>query len=234
MGWVMTINKKEKFVHNKSVIASSEYVEIEGESTLAETKMIPENILVQGFTKYKVQHHQKYKICGRLGNRDFNSILRTIDIMFYTKESLDYGITIGKEKGLITKIAFERLNKKKEICCILPVELNLVELIPKILNNDSDVYIAAGWFSKLGLPYIDNVMLTGNGVNNSKYWKELSEHIQRKCDAVLSNIELCVITQFRKVGISLSKQGFLYTKSQIDEDECLEVICKIINLIDLK
>lgn len=234
MGWVMTINKKEKFRPNELLIAASEYVEIEGENTLAETKIVPEDNLVQGFTRYKVQHHQKYKICGRLGNKDFNSILRTIDIMFYTKEGLDYGITIGKEKGLITRIAFERLNKQREICCILPVELNLIDLIPKILNSGSDVNIAAGWFSKLGLPYVDSVLLAGNDVNNSKYWKEFSEHIKRKCGAELSNIELCVITQFGKVGISLSKQGFLYTKNQINENECLQMICKIIDLIDLK
>lgn len=231
MSIVITVNIIDNFPQRNIVqaVVAAETVIIEGERTEAETRIYSTDSSIPDFDKYIITHSQKYQIEGKIWGREFREILRRFQISVYIKNNFNYALTIGSVKGTFAQSAFRRLSKETTIRCN-PLDVDLIEAIENITAARADIYINSGWFSNLGLPNLQNVLLQGDDVNRSPDW----ERFKRTHGASLSNIELIVEDEDFPTGqvkISLSKRGFLYSKRNMSDAKCLEIAERIINAI---
>jgi hypothetical protein len=231
LGKVITISEITEFPDTfESTAVGQETVLIEGGEAVAETRIHPaEANDVEGFQKYVIKHNQKYAIEGKVWNREFREILRTVSISVYKKTGLNFAVTIGNSKGNFARAAFKRLNNQTSVKCS-PVEIDLILAVERIIQSNSGILINSGWFSSLNLPNLNNALLQGDDVNRGADWQRFKD----TQGASLSNVELIVYDDDFPNGyiiISLSKRGFLYCKKNLSNSKYLELTERILRII---
>lgn len=227
---VITLNTIEAFPYEMpETLTSIEKVSVENETSDAVTKIYCNDEIVREFKKFTVMHHQKVNIQGTIWNRDFNHVLRRFGMKVYAKENFKHIITISSSKGEFAHKAFKRLYKTTPVKCI-PVDINLIDALPLLVTNTTGITITSGWFSQVGLPNLNNVLLQGVDVNQCEDWIRF----KGTSGAKLSNIELLIEDGDFERGnakISLSARGFLFSKTSMRDEKCIEIAEKIIDLI---
>lgn len=180
---------------------------------------------IENYERYILKHSQKYPIVGVLNQREFKEILRIFSFDVYINSA--FAISYSKHKGKFAHSAFRRLKDTTEFK-IIPYQLDLLQSLEKIITSNSGITIKSGWFSNLGLPNLDSVLLRGEDVNQARDWRRFKE----TGGASLSNIELMVEDNAgQRIPISLSKNGILYCKRNISPEKSLELTDKIFNII---
>lgn len=231
MSKVITISEITEFPDSfQSTAVGQETILIEGGEALAETRIYPseENDVVD-FQKYMIKHSQKYKIEGKIWNREFREILRTFSISVYKKAGFSYAVTIGNSRGNIARAAFKRLKNHTNVKCT-PVEIDLILAVERIIQSNSGIQINSGWFSSLNLPNLNNALIQGDDVDRSADW----QRFKQTQGASLSNVELIVYDNDFPNGyiiISLSKRGFLFCKKNLSNQKYLELTERILNIV---
>ncbi|CAH0346749.1 hypothetical protein [Bacillus sp. CECT 9360] len=233
---ILTINKVIDFPNDiEETVIGKEQVEIEGKTDTAETRIYKgtdDKKNIQGYQRFKLKHSQKYKIQGKLWNKEFNHIMRLFTLDVYKSESIGYVYSIGSNKADIAHIAFKRLRTGTGVKCE-PYEVDLLEAVEKIIKFAPDIKIKSGWFSNLGLPNLNNVLLQGDEVNLGPEWTRF----KKTSGAKLSNIELIIDdSDFDNgwVKVSLSKRGVLFSQTNIPHKKMLQIADKIIVILSKK
>ncbi|WJQ82600.1 hypothetical protein [Brevibacillus brevis] len=236
MSMVLTLNKIIDFPDNMDIsVIGKETVMIEGKEDTAETRIYKEDDqtkFITGYTKYNVRHSQRYKIEGKLWGREFSQIMRLLKLSVYTNASLEYAYSIGTIKADFAHSAFSRLRKGTSVKCE-PIEVDLIETVEKIIKFAPDIAINSGWFSNLGLPNLNNVLLQGDSVNLGPEWNKF----KKSAGASLSNIELIIDDKdFDKnyVKVSLSKRGVIFSHTNLTHKKLLEIAEKIQSILNKK
>ena len=237
MATVLTINKVIEFPKKiENTVIGKEEILIEGKTDIAETSFykgtdISKNI--DGYNRYIIKHSQKFKIEGKLWGKSFKEILRIMQATVYEdKTKNDYLFSIGSRKADYMQSAFARLKSKTAIKSE-PLEVDLIEAVEKIIKFAPDIKIVSGWFSKLNLPNLTNVMLQGDKVNLGPEW----DRFKTTKGAKLSNIELLIDdADFDNgfVSVSLSKRGVIFSRRNISHAKLLQISNKIIGILDKK
>lgn len=234
MGTVVTISTIVSFPDRvNETIVGHEQVIIEGETATAETKFYAaedQAEMLDGYQRFNIRHTQKYKIEGKLWQREFNSILRIIKLQFYRKQNYNYTFTMGSSKADITHNAINRLREATAVK-LQPLEVNLIEAVEKFIRYaPNDIKIISGWFSNLNLPNLTNALLTGVDANLGDDWQRFKD----TQGATLSNIQLQITDAAFSNGyvrIALSKRGILFSHSKIPTRKVLELAEKILAIL---
>lgn len=237
MGKVLAIFVINEFPEvTTETIVGKEQVTVEGTMADAETRFyVPteenERNDAEGYQKYVIKHSQKYSIEGKLWGREFNSILRTMRLAVYKKSdsTAKYAYSVGKIKGSFASSAMKRLKEKTSVKCV-PFDVDLIDAIEKIVKSTSGIQINSGWFSNLGLPNLNNVLLQGDDVNRGTEW----EKFKKAAGVELSNIELILEDDDFSEGqvkLALSKRGYVFSHSNIPDKKMLELTERIIEII---
>ncbi|MCY9028889.1 hypothetical protein PNF29_18700 [Bacillus subtilis] len=233
MGRVLTLHKILEFPETlETTIVGQERVQIEGDTADAETRIYAadEND-VPDFNKFIIRHNQKYSIEGKVWNRQFKEILRTIQISVYKRDSKDtqFILPIGNSKGSYAIASFKRLRKSTAVKCD-EVKIDLIEAVETIIKSDAGIEISSGWFSNIGLPNLNNALLQGAEANLGAAWNEYKQ----RDGATLSNVELAIEDDDFENGyvkLSLSKRGIIFSKKNIPDKKLLELAERIIELL---
>ncbi|WP_438498115.1 hypothetical protein [Paenibacillus sp. IHBB 3054] len=234
MSTVVTINEIISFPDRvNQTIVGREEVDIEGEMAIAETRFNlaeDQEGMLEGYQRFNMVHTQKYKIEGKLWQREFNAILRIVKMQMYKKPNYNYVFTMGSAKADISHNALNRLRAATAVK-VEPLDVNLIEVIEKIIRfAPNDIKIVSGWFSNLNLPNLNNALLTGVDANLGGDW----QRFKTTQGAMLSNIELQITdTDFSKgyVKIALSKRGILFSHSNISPRKILEIAERILDIL---
>lgn len=182
---------------------------------------------ITDYEKYILKHSQRFPIVGMINQKEFSEILKIYNFDVYMNGS--YAISYGKHKGKYAQAAFRRLRKTTEFKSA-PLKIDLLDALEKIINSDSGITVQSGWFSNLGLPNLDSVLLRGEDANQGSDWQKFKV----TQGASLSNIELLIeddSAKDNKISISLSAAGILFCKKNISPDKALELTGRIFDII---
>lgn len=234
MGTVVTINELISFPDRvNETIVGREEVTIEGQTDIAETRFNraeDQEGMLEGYQRFNIKHTQKYKIEGKLWNKEFNSILRIVNLQMYKKADYNYVFTMGSSKADTSHNALNRLRMGTAVK-VQPLEVNLIEAIEKLIRfAPNDVKIISGWFSNLNMQNLNNALLTGVDANLGDDWIRFKDTQGAK----LSNIELQITdADFSKgyVKVSLSQRGILFSQTNITPKKILELAERILAIL---
>jgi hypothetical protein len=232
MGIVLTINRVKEFPKRiTETVVGREEVVIEGAKDTAETRIYEsENNDVENYSKFIIQHTQKYKIEGKLWGKNFSSIMRVFTMHLYREDTSKYLFTIGSSKANYAHKALKRLSLSTPVKSE-PYEVDLIQAVEKIITYSKDITINSGWFSNLGLPNLNNVLLQGDDVNLGPEW----EKFKKTTGASLSNIELSIDDNdfdSGQVKVALSKRGIVFSHTNIPPEKLIEIANKLISILD--
>lgn len=236
MGQVLTINSVEEFPGEiTETVIGREQVTIEGAAADAETRFYvatesSEATQVAGYQKYVMKHTNKFAIEGKLWNREFKHILRITRLSVYKKPALDakYAFTIGG-RGSYANAAMKRLRENTAVKCV-PLEINLIDAVEKIVRSNSGIQVNSGWFSNLGLPNLNNVLLQGDDANQGSDWARF----KATSGAALSNVELILedpVFNNGQVKVAISKRGYVFSHTKIPDNKMVELTERILAII---
>lgn len=237
MGTILTINILEGFPEKvDTTIIGIEENMIEGLKTPAETKFYKstnEKLVVENYEAFQIDHYQRFSVEGKLGTKEFNTIMRLYKFaVFKPSKKNDYIYTFGGHKADNTHSALHRLSKKTGIKSI-PLTVDLIATVEKILKYAPDIRITSGWFSNLGLTNLNNVLLQGDQVNLGPEW----DKFKKTTGAALSNIELLIDdTDFPDgyIKVSLSQRGVIFCRRKLSAEKTLEIAKKIQKILNKK
>lgn len=231
MAMVVTINQIIEFPDRlEETVVAMENVNIEGERDVAQTKIYSVDSQIPQYDKYAIKHSKRYKIEGRIWGRDFEAILRNFDLAVYKKrQEHRFAFSVAQNKGIYAHAAFKRLKARTAVKCE-PVIINLIQAIEIILEDAPGITINAGWFSHIGLPNLDNVLLQGDDVNRSTAWRRYAE----AHGVNLANVELIMEDEDFETGlikVSLSQRGFMLIKRNLSHQKCLQLADRLVNVL---
>ncbi|WP_285398100.1 hypothetical protein [Lysinibacillus sp. fls2-241-R2A-57] len=237
MGTILTINTLNEFPKKiDTTIVGREENTIEGLKTPAETKFFKstkKDLIVKNYETFQIEHYQRFSVEGKLGTKEFNTIMRLYKFsVFKPSKNDNYIYTFGGHKADNTHSALSRLSKKTGIKST-PLTVNLIDTVEKILKYAPDIRITSGWFSNLGLTNLNNVLLQGDQVNLGPEW----EKFKKTKGAALSNIELLIDdSEFPDgyIKVSLSQRGVIFCRRKLSAEKTLEIANKVQKILNRK